>query len=151
MSIALAIHLLSAVIWVGGMFFAYVCLRPVAASQLEPPMRLPLWHQVFVRFFRWVWGAVLALLVTGHAMIGWYGGFGAVGKHVHVMLLLGYVMFALYAFLYFMPFQRMSRAVGAQDWPAAGAELNRIRQIVATNLVLGLVVVVIASGGKGWL
>ena len=37
MAIAIPLHLLAAVIWVGGMFFAYMALRPVAASLLEPP------------------------------------------------------------------------------------------------------------------
>ena len=48
---ALAIHLLLALLWVGGMFFAYLVLRPVAATELEPPQRLPLWRGVFSRFF----------------------------------------------------------------------------------------------------
>jgi len=30
MIVAISLHLLSAVIWVGGMFFAYVALRPAA-------------------------------------------------------------------------------------------------------------------------
>ena len=38
LSIALTLHLLSAVVWVGGMFAAYLCLRP-AAGPLEPPQR----------------------------------------------------------------------------------------------------------------
>ena len=46
-SLLLTLHLLAAVIWVGGMFFAYACLRPVAASLFEPPQRLTLWRSVF--------------------------------------------------------------------------------------------------------
>ena len=42
MSVTITLHLLSAVIWVGGMFFAYMVLRPAAATLLEPPQRLPL-------------------------------------------------------------------------------------------------------------
>ena len=148
MSIALSLHLLAAVIWVGGMFFAYVCLRPVAASLLEPPHRLQLWAHVFVRFFSWVWAAVITLIVTGHGMIALYGGFGSIGKHVHIMLALGYVMFLLFAHLYFAPFKRLKRAVEAADWATAGNNLNQIRKIVGINLVLGLVTVVVASAGR---
>ena len=32
----------------------------------------------------------------------------------------------------------LKRAVAASDWPTAGANLNRIRQIIAVNLPLGL-------------
>ncbi len=148
MAIALTLHVLAAVIWVGGMFFAYVCLRPVAASLLEPPQRLPLWVHTFNRFFPWVWAAVITLLLTGHAMIGLYGGFAAVGKHVHLMLGLGYLMFLIYGHLYFAPFKRLKQAVAAQDWPVAAGHLNRIRQMVGINLVLGLTTVTLASGGR---
>ncbi|UZE96058.1 CopD family protein [Alkalimarinus alittae] len=148
MSIALSLHLLAAVIWVGGMFFAYVCLRPVAVTVLEPPLRLQLWAHVFVRFFSWVWASIITLIVTGHGMIALYGGFGSIGKHVHIMLALGYVMFLLYAHLYFAPFKRLKNAVEAADWATAGNNLNQIRKIVGINLVLGLLTVVVASAGK---
>ncbi|MGN5479437.1 hypothetical protein ACTMU2_28655 [Cupriavidus basilensis] len=53
--ILLFLHVTAAVVWVGGMFFAYLCLRPVAGQVLDPPSRLQLWRGVFDRFFRWVW------------------------------------------------------------------------------------------------
>ena len=52
-----AVHLLSAVIWVGGMFFAYLVLRP-SLSVLEPAQRIALHQQVFRRFFLFVWHAI---------------------------------------------------------------------------------------------
>ena len=55
----LAIHLLAAVFWVGGMSFAYMVLRP-AAGGLDPVLRLPLWRRVFARFLPWVGVSVVA-------------------------------------------------------------------------------------------
>lgn len=150
-AVALAIHVLGAVIWVGGMFFAYVCLRPVAASLLEPPQRLSLWQAVLARFFRWVWISVIGILLSGHGLIGLYGGMAAVGKHVHIMMLLGYVMAGLYAYVFFGPYRQLTQRVSQQAWPEAAASLNRIRQVVAINLMLGLIVIVVASSGKWWL
>ena len=144
----LMLHLLSAVVWVGGMFFAYLCLRPAAAQLLEPPQRLPLWNATLANFFRWVWGAVVLLLASGHGMIGLLGGMAAVGMHVHLMMLLGYLMAALYVYLFFVPFRALRQAVAAQAWPEGGARLNQIRQIVALNLSLGLLIVVIVSAGR---
>ena len=66
------IHLLAVLIWVGGMFFAYVVLRPAAVEVLQPPERLRLWESVFRRFFNWVWGAAGAILVTGLYLIYLY-------------------------------------------------------------------------------
>src|SRR6516165_4765876 len=61
--IGVAFHIVAAVIWVGGMFFALVVLR-ASTGPLDPPTRLALWQRVFGRFFPWVWGAVAVLLVS---------------------------------------------------------------------------------------
>ncbi|MFN3593143.1 MAG: CopD family protein [Thiobacillaceae bacterium] len=125
-------------VWVGGMFFAYLCLRPVAAAQLEPPQRLRLWHGVFARFFPWVWAAVILLVSSGHGIIGQMGGLAGLPVHIHVMLGIGYLMAAIFVYLYFIPFPQLRAAVASQDWKAGGAALNRIRILVGTNLTLGL-------------
>lgn len=148
MSVALSLHLLSAVVWVGGMFFAYVCLRPVAAQLLDPPMRLTLWSRVFSQFFIFVWISIVLLIVTGHGLIALLGGMASVGKHVHIMLSIGYVMFLLFAHLYFASFKRLKLAVAISDWEDAANRLNSMRRLVGINLSLGIITVLIASGGK---
>jgi uncharacterized membrane protein len=150
MSILVALHLLGAVIWVGGMFFAYLCLRPGMAA-LAAADRCALWSSVLGRFFLFVWLAVVALVASGYAMVfGVFGGMANVGLHVHLMQGLGWLMIALFAHVYAAPFRKLSAAVAAKDWPAAGAQVGRIRPVVAINLCLGLVVVVIASSGRWW-
>lgn len=145
----LALHALASTIWVGGMFFAYMALRPVAAGVLDPPQRLPLWAGTLARFFAWVWVSVIVLLATGFALIfGFYGSMAAVGGYVHIMLLLGLIMMALFFHLYFAPYRRLGRAVEAVDWPEAGRQLAQIRRIVAINLALGLLTVIIGAGGR---
>jgi uncharacterized membrane protein len=110
---------------------------------------LPLWTRTFARFFPWVWASVALLPITGYAMVfGVFGGMAGAGVHIHLMQLLGWIMILLYLHLFFAPFQRMKRAVAAADWPAGGAQLAQIRRIVGINLVLGLLVVLIAGGGR---
>ena len=148
MPVGIALHTLAAVIWVGGMFFAYLILRPSAGS-LEPAIRLPLWERVFSRFFPWVWLSIAVLLASGFSMIFMgLGGFTAVGIYVDAMMALGIVMMAIYAHLYFAPWKRFRRAVASGDWPGAAKELGQIRRIVAVNLTLGLVTVLIGAGGR---
>ena len=148
MGIALLLHLLAAVVWVGGMFFAYVALRP-AAAQLEAPVRLTLWVGVFKRFFPWVFAAIVTLLLTGYWMVlSFFGGFDAVGMHVHLMIWAGYVMMLLFFHVFFAPFKRLKRAVAAEDWSAGGKSLAQIRVLIGINLSIGLVVIAIASGGR---
>lgn len=147
--IAVLLHVLAVVLWVGGMFFAYVVLRPVAASQLEPPVRLTLWVGVFGRFFPWVWLSVAVILATGFWLIfGAYGGMGGVRAHVHTMLTLGIVMMLIFTHVFFAPYGRLKRAVAAQDWPAGGKALGQIRMLVGINTLIGMATIAVASGGR---
>jgi uncharacterized membrane protein len=147
MTIALFLHLLSDVIWIGGMFLAYVAVRPAAAEVLEPPQRLRLWAGIFRRFFPWVWAAVIVILGSGFLMIG---QMGAVPPYVIVMTVVGIVMSLIFLHLYFAPFARLKRAVAAEDWKAGGAALNQIRILVATNLTLGLINVAVGVLGRAF-
>lgn len=151
MGIAMMLHVLAAVIWVGGMFFAYMALRPVAASLLEPPIRLTLWAQVFGRFFPWVWGAIVLLLATGLWMVfAVFGGMGQVQPHVHLMLTLGVVMMLIFMHVYFAPFRRLKQAVDAGNWQEGGIRLGQIRKLIQVNLGLGLITVMVGTLGRYW-
>ena len=146
--IGVAFHIVAAVIWVGGMFFALFVLRP-STGPLDPPTRLALWQRVFARFFPWVWGAEAVLLATGFAMVIWgFGGFAKIGTYVHVMMGLGIVMMLIYAHLYFAPWRRFRRAVAAGEWPVAAKNIDQIRLMVTINLVLGLITVVVGAAGR---
>jgi len=150
MIIGLLFHILAAVVWVGGMFFAHQMLRP-AAGALEPAQRLPLWRRVFSRFFPWVWASIVALLASGYAMVFLgFGGFSHVGLHVHVMQGLGIIMMLAFGHLYFAPWRRFRVAVDAGELAAAAKQLDQIRMIVTFNLVLGLVVVIVGATGRYW-
>ncbi|HYA38217.1 MAG TPA: CopD family protein [Candidatus Methylomirabilis sp.] len=152
MPVAITLHMLSAVIWVGGMFFAWMVLRPAAASLLEPPQRLPLWSKTFARFFPWVWAAVVILPASGYWMIfEVFEGMQNAGLYIHVMQTIGIVMIAIFLHLFFAPYRRMNKAIAAGDWPAAGKQLAVIRRLVGTNLILGLITIAFASGGAYWL
>lgn len=140
-------HLAGVVLWVGGMFFAWMCLRPVAASTLEPPARLKLWAGVFARFFPWVWAAVLAIVLSGLVTLLSIG-FKQSPPYWHVMLLLGLVMAGIFVYVVLAPYAQLQRAVAAQNWPAGGQALGRIRRLVGINLVLGFATIAVATLGK---
>ncbi len=148
-SILLALHLLSAVIWVGGMFFAYMALRPVAASQLEPPMRLRLWAGVFTKFFPWVWLSIILLLSTGYWMLfNVYHGMSMAPLYVHIMNAAGIIMMLIFLHVFFGPFRRLKQAVVIEDWPTGASKLAQIRLLVGINTILGLSVIAIAGAGR---
>lgn len=141
-----SLHLLAALIWVGGMFFAWMILRPAAIAALEAPPRLKLWLEVFPRFFYWVWAAVIVLPVTGVGMLHLrFSGFDTAPRYVHIMMGLYIAMLALFLRIQALQLPELRRAVAAEDWPNGGAVLGRIRRLVGINLLLGLLVVAIAG------
>lgn len=141
-----AVHLLAALIWVGGMFFAWMILRPAAVTALDAPARLTLWVEVFRRFFLWVWIAVLVLPITGVGLMHLrFSGFETAPRYVHVMIGLYIAMLALFIRVQALQLPALRKAVAAQDWPAGGAVLGRIRRLVGINLLLGLTLVAIAA------
>lgn len=150
MKFAIMLHLLGAVVWIGGMFFAYFALRPSAAEVLPPPQRLPLWSATLGRFFRWVWIAVLLVLGSGFYMFSLLADAARVPPYVHAMLYIGAVMTLIFGYVFFSPFATLQRAVASQDWQQAGVALNQIRLAVAVNLGLGMANIVVPTAGAMW-
>jgi uncharacterized membrane protein len=149
MAIAISLHLLAAVYWVGGMWVMLLAVRPAAVALLEPPLRLALLCGALSRFFRGVWLALAVLLATGLWMLFVvFGGFAHAGWHIHSMLLLYLVMTALFLYLYWLPYAALKQALSQQQFPAAATQMGRIRQIVRINATLGVVTVIIAGAGR---
>ncbi|MBL4711975.1 MAG: CopD family protein [Gammaproteobacteria bacterium] len=146
---SISLHILAAMIWVGGMFFAYNALRPAAAQVLEPPLRLELWVQVFRHFFVWVWLSIALILATGYWMLfNYFGGFANAGTHIHIMHGGAFVMIIIYLHVFYAPYRRLKRAVIIQDYPSAGIQLNQIRKLIGLNTLIGLLVITVASAGR---
>jgi uncharacterized membrane protein len=146
---AYAIHVLFAALWVGGMAFAILALRP-ALAVLEAPQRLALMGRVHKRFLPGGLARMPLVLATGYLLLfGYYGGFRGAGWHVHLM--------------------HLGRAADGRDLPRdrlrameadarrAGrgatrrrqaASNERIRQLVTFNLALGLLTVGVAAWGR---
>jgi uncharacterized membrane protein len=140
--ILVLVHLLAVIVWVGGMFFAHVCLRPVAAAQLSPPVRLPLLAGVMGRFFGAVGISLVLLWGSGLARFAQVGSAAPPGWHV--MMGLGLVMTLVFGVIVLRFYRAMVTAVADQRWPDAGKAMNSIRMLVLLNLSLGLVTVVVA-------
>jgi uncharacterized membrane protein len=65
----------------------------------------------------------------------------SVGWNVHLMLLLGLIMSAVFLLIVFGPYARFRRTT---DRATAAASIDRIRQLIGINLVIGIVTVVVA-------
>lgn len=140
------VHLLSIIVWIGGMFFTHFFLRP-AVAPLEPPLRLRLMHDVLGRFFRAVLVVALLAVASGVWMLGRVakqvvqsGGNFQMPWAWTLMAVLGVAMLLVFLYIRFTLYRRLTRAVQASDWPAGGAAMAQIRQWVALNLALGGVI-----------
>lgn len=142
-----AVHVLAVLLWVGGMAFMLLFLRP-ALTVLEPPQRLALMHAVLGRFMRAVLWATGAIVLTGFWMLGRVARqFHAVGAPIQwpwtwwLMAAVGLLMVGIFGHIRYQRWPVMDRAVRAADMPAAAAALAGIRRWVGVNLVLGVALI----------
>jgi len=139
------LHLLSIILWIGGMAFVLFFLRPALGSLL-PPARVTLMHDVLRRFFGAVSASIIIVLVTGLWMMADFAS-GAAASGVRmpmswmVMATLGLLMMAIFGHIRFVLYKRLQRAVASSEWSAGGAALESIRVWVQANLLIGLVII----------
>ena len=140
------LHLLCAVIWVGGMFFAWMVLRPAAVKTLQVAERLRLWADVLARFFRWIWLVVIVLPISGFGMLHLrQQGLDNAPQYVQVMIGLYLVMLSLFLRIQLLLLPGLKQAVASEDWPQGGAVLVKIRRLVGINLLIGMLLVSLAG------
>jgi uncharacterized membrane protein len=133
----LAMHILGALLWVGGLLVALIVLLARGAS-LALPERIRGHAGVFRRVFLVLWHAMPIVLLTGYGLLfGVYGGFAGVGWNVHLMHLLGLIMGGVFIWVFFGPWM----AFRGGDSSAVLV----IRRLLIVNLVLGLVTIVVAG------
>ncbi|HTI17505.1 MAG TPA: CopD family protein [Trinickia sp.] len=147
-NVALFLHLIAVIVWVGGMIFAHFCLRP-ALLDVSPQLRLPLIEAVFGRFLNWVGAAVVVILLSGGFLLHVFGG-GHAPWPLNLMAALGVVMMLVFGHLRFAVFPRIRRAVQAQVWLDGARSVETMRKLVLVNLVLGVVTIAAAVYSRGF-
>jgi uncharacterized membrane protein len=146
--IALGLHGVAATLWIGGIFFAFVALRPAAEEVLEPQHRLILWRATYRNFFRFVWVFVVVLLGTGYYGLFYrFGGFADSPPYLHLMHTIGLIMVGIFCYLYFALYRPFSRLIDGNDVISAPVFLKKIRLLMASNLVLGIAITAVGICG----
>lgn len=130
------LHLVAAIVWLGGMAFMLLALRPSLGTLPTPALRLPLLAAVLRRFFTLVWAAIAVLLLSGGYMLG-HTGAQAAPLGWHLMTGIGTLMFLVFGHIYFALYRPIQRAVAAADWPTAGRRATLLSKLVMVNFVLG--------------
>ena len=134
----LGVHAVAGAIWVGGMFFALLILRPVmrGTGGIDAAARVALHRGVLRRFLPVVWVAMPVMLISGARMIETgYGKFAWAPWPVQAMAFIGVAMGGVFLAIWFGPYRRL-RAADATA--GAAAAIRAITWLMALNLALGL-------------
>ena len=131
----LFVHLGGVIVWIGGMFFAAVCLHP-SLGVLAGKERAALMAGTLGRFLGYVIAAIVLIWVSGIVLMMRAGG-TSLPVGWHLMIGIGMLMTLIFAYLYLRLFLPARRAIGAGEMAPVPGLMGRIRTLVITNLVLG--------------
>jgi uncharacterized membrane protein len=148
MTVALPLHIVATIVWLGGLFLLCVVLQSTTRN-MELKAALLLWHKVLSRFFVWAWISMALIVGSGIALVSLkFGGFaGAPALHRGNMLI-GIPAIILYGYVYFVPWQRCRRAMARSDWGVAEKALAQARKIMTVVLALGLAASAVSAFGR---
>ncbi len=138
------LHLIAGIVWMGGMTFMLLALRPAALASLDAQPRTLLMAEVFKRFYVLVLLAIALLFTTGtHLYTATFRaaklatGQGSVPLGWNVMLVLGLAMMLIFGHIYFAGFKKYKRAVAAGQWPVAAKAAGLMHTMTLVNFTLG--------------
>lgn len=152
---SVTVHVLAAMLWLGGMFFLGVVGAPVLRAVEPPALRQQLFHGLGLRFRRAGWWAIAVLLVTGtlnlhlRGWLRWDGVLGdaafwrtGVGHALAAKLAAVAVMLAVSAVHDFVLGPAAGRAAPGSG--AAAALRRRAAWLARVNALFGVALVVAA-------
>lgn len=128
-------HLAGVVVWVGGMFFAAICLHP-SLPALGAKERVQLLSGTLQRFFGWVALSIVLIWLSGFGMVA-AAGVTDMPLGWHLMIGLGAVMTIVFVYIVVVLFRPAQRAITRNDLAPVPGFLGRIRRLVLFNLILG--------------
>jgi len=145
------LHIVAAVIWIGGMLFLSLVAVPVL-RQVEPPLlRMNLFRAMARRFRGLVWICIAILVLTGIGNVLFYGNTfpgSAYMKVLYIKLGLVAILVGLSLLQDFVIGPRAGRALSRDGLPPT--ETDRFMVTLAPwvgrfNLLLGVVILVLAA------
>ena len=145
------VHILAAVIWIGGMLFLSLVAVPVLRQVESPLLRMDLFRAMARRFRRLVWICIAILVLTGIGNVLFSGNTlpgSAYMKVLQIKLVLVAILVGLGLLHDFVIGPRTGRALSRDGLPPT--ETDRFMVTLAPwvgrfNLLLGVVILVLAA------
>ncbi|MDR1854867.1 MAG: CopD family protein [Azoarcus sp.] len=141
--LALFLHLVGVVLWVGGMAFIRVCL-------ISPALTGAQWAEALERFFPLAWMSIALIVVSGGFMLSVTGAANAPWAWL-AMSVLGTAMIIVFASIRFGPWVelRVALARGGLAQAQARAAIARIEKRLDVTLALAILTATMATLGLG--
>jgi len=145
------LHILAAVIWIGGMLFLSLIAVPVLRRIEAPLVRRDLFRAMAQRFRRLVWICIAVLIPTGIVNVLYDGNRTAGSPYMtvlHIKLGLVAVLVLMGLFHDFVIGPRAARATSRDGLPPTGADLMMVALapwVGRANLLLGIVILMLAA------
>jgi uncharacterized membrane protein len=148
MTLALPIHIVAIVVWLGGLFLMSLVVQP-SIRGLDSRLALSLWSRTLSRFM--VWGSVslIAIVASGIALVNLrFGGFSGMPTLHRLNMVIGIPAIALFAYVALVKWQRARRALARGDSIAAETSIRTIRRLMAIILAFGLIASIVSAVGR---
>ena len=150
--VLVTIHVLAALLWLGGMLFLGAVGAPVLRAVEPPAMRQRLFQDLGSRFLAFGWGAIVLLLITGTANLHYRGWLLAMGSRAFWSTVAGHALMgkltAVVVMLVVQGVHDFWLGPRASRVAAGSPEALRLRRRAAllarTNAFVGIVLVIIA-------
>ena len=125
----LFLHLFFAIVWVGGMVYSLLFLRPSLREIAQEEQRGKFLKQVFSKFFLAVWLSIIVLFLTGMSLWHGYRKDFSDNSLFHIKLFLFGLMVIIFTYIYFFLFRRN--------------KLSHIPNLIGFNLLLSILILLI--------
>ena len=145
------LHILAAVIWIGGMLFLSLVAVPVLRQVDSPLLRADLFRKMAWRFRRLVWICLAVLILTGTVNVAFYGDTTQGSPYLKVLgikLGLVAVLVAMGVAHDFIIGPRAARAQSRDGLLPTGTDLLMVQLapwVGRLNLLLGVIILVLAA------
>ena len=145
------LHILAAVIWIGGMLFLSLVAVPILRQVDSPLLRADLFRKMAWRFRRLVWICLAVLILTGTVNVAFYGDTTQGSPYLKVLgikLGLVAVLVAMGVAHDFIIGPRAARAQSRDGLLPTGTDLLMVQLapwVGRLNLLLGVIILVLAA------
>jgi uncharacterized membrane protein len=146
-TIIVFLHVISAVIWVGGMIAIRLTVHPSLQSIENPKIKLGKTLEIVGRLFKLVIPFILILLLTAVTM---ELGLGLKSATVHIKEAIWTMMTLNFAFMYFKR-SKAQKLFDSGNLPAAKEQVKLLPNLLLPiNIVLGVIAIVLGVTLRGF-